>query len=581
MRDFKLKDIRINDIMCRAFYSVSPNTPVRELLDAFLQSNFGETLVIGADGALQGILTKKRLMHDLAEGRLKPESLVADIMHDDVITISADSDIISARQTMRTAEIGRLPVVNETGQTVGILTAMQICNSFADKLEKIGQHLQVVLDTIAEAVVVVDMDCLVTYWNKSAEKIFEISANDIMGKVVTAYIPDACCLKVLTTGEATHDVYSVTDNGKHVIKNAAPIMLNGDLAGAVCTALDITKTVKLLSEFNQAQNKMMDMERNIPGSQAAETIVATRNPAYRHTVRMAEKLAVTDATVLILGESGTGKEMLARAIHYWSPRRDKVFVPVNCAAIPASLCESEFFGYVHGAFTGAAKTGQAGKFELADGGTIFLDEIGELPLEMQAKLLRVLEEKAFFKIGGSSALKVDVRVIAATNRNLEQMVREKRFREDLYYRLNVFRLRIPPLRERKEDILSLLSVFTQEFALKYRRRVPQLAPEAAQLIIAGNWRGNIRELRNFAERLTVLVDDSSGKVTLNAAEKLVYENRESSDSPAGFNSSVALERERIVKLLEQYKNNKAKVARALNIPRSTLYYKMQQLNIQK
>lgn len=579
MKDIRLKDIRVKDIMSTTFHSVVPDTPIKQVIDIFLNANLGEVLIIGNDGELQGVVTKKSIMRDFAEGKLKPETLVRAVMHHDVITLSPESDIRTARHIMRMAEVGRLPILDSNKRVLGILTAMHICNGFADKLERIGNYLNVVLDTTAEALLTLDTEGRVIYWNKSAENIFEVPAGEIIGRKITDYFNDACSQKVLTTGEAIFNVYSVTKSNKHILKNASPIIQDGKLVGVVCSAMDITQTVKLMSELSKVQDNMANMEKRVKVHSL--NLINTNNAEFQKTLKTAERLAATDAAVLILGESGTGKEMLARAIHQWSPRQNKVFIPVNCAAIPGSLCESEFFGYVRGAFTGASKTGQPGKFELADGGTIFLDEIGELPYEIQGKLLRVLEEKAFYRIGGSATIKVNIRVITATNRDLEQMVREGKFREDLYYRLSVFRLTIPPLRERTEDIPALFNSFLTDFSAKYGRKLPEIDPTVIQTLSNYNWRGNVRELRNFAERLIVLVDNGSDTVSLKDIQDLDSDSIREVSNANIFSRAAEWERECIINLLNKYNYNKAQVARFLNIPRSTLYYKMKVLNIQE
>lgn len=223
--------------------------------------------------------------------------------------------------------------------------------------------------------------------------------------------------------------------------------------------------------------------------------------------RVLAKVAPTDSTVLVTGESGTGKELLVRALHTMSLRNDKPFVPINCGAIPRELLESELFGHEKGAFTHAIRT-KPGRFELADGGTVFLDEIGEMDISLQVKILRVLQEKEIERVGGNGPRKVDVRIIAATNRDLEQEVALGRFREDLYYRLNVIPLQLPPLRERGRDILLLARYFLQRFCERRKRPFLTLEPEAARVLLAYTWPGNVRELENFMERLSILTDGS-------------------------------------------------------------------------
>ncbi|MFW5734739.1 MAG: sigma-54 interaction domain-containing protein [Oceanidesulfovibrio sp.] len=224
--------------------------------------------------------------------------------------------------------------------------------------------------------------------------------------------------------------------------------------------------------------------------------------------KVVAKVAPTDSTVLVTGESGTGKELLVRALHSQSLRNDKPFVPVNCGAIPRELLESELFGHEKGAFTHAIRT-RAGRFELADGGTIFLDEIGEMDLSLQVKILRVLQEKEFERVGGTQPKRVDVRIVAATNRDLEKEVAEGRFREDLYYRLNVIPMHLPPLRERGRDVMLLADAFLERFCKKKDRAVLKITETARDMLLAYTWPGNVRELENFMERMSILCESSS------------------------------------------------------------------------
>ena len=242
------------------------------------------------------------------------------------------------------------------------------------------------------------------------------------------------------------------------------------------------------------------LRRELVGDAASEIVGSS--PGLRHILERVSMVAGTNTTVLITGETGTGKELVARAIHEASPRRERLLVKVNCAAISAGLVESELFGHEKGAFTGAVGK-HKGRFELAHGGTLFLDEIGELPLETQVKLLRVLQEREFERVGGTETIRVDVRVIAATNRDLPQLVVRRQFREDLYYRLNVFPVALPPLRERADDIPALVTAFLRRFARQAGKRIDDVAPDAMWRLLAYNWPGNVRELQNVIERAVI------------------------------------------------------------------------------
>jgi len=300
-----------------------------------------------------------------------------------------------------------------------------------------------------------------------------------------------------------------------------------------------------------------------------------------------EKLAKSrDTTVLIQGESGSGKEMFAKYIHQHSPRRDAAFIQINCSTIPKELAESELFGHEKGAFTGAQQKTKLGKFELANGGTILLDEIGELSLDMQVKLLRVLQERKFYRLGGEKEISVDVRVIAATNRNLEEEISAGRFREDLFYRLNVASVTVPPLRERKEDIPFLAQSFIKEFSTKFNKLIKGISKEAAELLQGYYWKGNIRELRNIMERATLLLEDDELKerhilplldskgVAKSDEDKFVLQI-----PVKGIKIDMVL-KHLIIKTLSITNGNQVQAAKVLGLSRSKLRYRMEQLGIE-
>jgi len=292
--------------------------------------------------------------------------------------------------------------------------------------------------------------------------------------------------------------------------------------------------------------------------------------AMQDLLRLAAQVAKTDATVLVLGESGTGKDLLARAIHEESNRKAGPFVKVDCAALPEALLESELFGYEKGAFTDAV-TRKPGRLELAQGGTLFLDEVGEMSLPLQAKLLRTLEERAFERVGGTTTVTVDARFIAATNRNLEEALREGRFREDLYFRLNVFPLSVPPLRRRREDISPLAKVFLARYAKKYGKAVADLSPEALGLLRRYPWPGNIRELEHAIERAVILSEGPILGPEDIGLDLLALGMR---DGLEGEGMTLAeLEREYIRRILKKVRGHKGRASKILGINRKTLLEK--------
>ena len=343
---------------------------------------------------------------------------------------------------------------------------------------------------------------------------------------------------------------------------------------------DVRRTVQKALAMTRlvAENRVLreELERQYDFS----AIIGT-SPQVVEIMRLAGDVAVTNATALISGESGTGKELLARAIHYNSGRAGHAFVAINCATLPENLLESELFGYERGAFTGAEKR-KVGRFELAEGGTLFLDEIGEMTLAVQAKLLRVLEQGEFSRLGGTETLQADVRLIAATNRDLADLVTKRQFREDLYYRINVFPITIPALRERTQDILSLARHFLLELVERTGKVVSDIRPEARRILLNYGWPGNVRELKNVLERAVILTQDNSiGPEHLPVRlqeERAPLADVAVSLPPQGL-SLEDVERSLLEQALQRSRFNKSQAARLLGLSRATLRYRLKKFGL--
>ena len=363
---------------------------------------------------------------------------------------------------------------------------------------------------------------------------------------------------------------SVQNMRYHFIVTVKPFSSGDEIDGVVVSFRDIEEAQKLVYNFNTRTIK-----------NTVDDIIGTSEK-----IMIAKKQALITArgnsTVLITGESGTGKEMFAKAIHYASARGDNPFITVNCGAIPENLLESELFGYEKGAFTGANEKGKVGKFELADGGTIFLDEIGDMPLHLQVKILHVLQNMRFEKVGGSRSIVVDVRVIAATNKDLEKMIEEGTFREDLYYRLSVIPLSIPPLRERKADIRMLMYHFLKKYNTFMNRKIEGFSDEVEELYMNYDWPGNVRELENAVEYGTNMafgkvidIEDVPVRILKKEEEIVKFRNM---DKPLADQIKL-YEKEIITKKLKQHNGVKDVVARELGLSRATLYRKLSELDI--
>ncbi len=360
------------------------------------------------------------------------------------------------------------------------------------ELKEAQDRLQGIVEAVPEGILAIDGDGVVICCNQAAARILNVRQDEMVGRALADQIPDAPLLRLLEgeEGYRNRQVSISSRNGilRHVT-TANPLKSNGKIVGAV----------SLLKSLQHAKEMAYTLLENQPDTTIDNILTIDKH--MQEVKQMALRAAQSEFTVLIRGESGTGKELFARAIHHHSPRSAKPFVAVNCAALPEDLLESELFGYEEGAFTGAKRGGKPGKFELAHQGTLFLDEVADCSLRLQAKLLRVLDSGECQRIGGTETNRVDVRVVAATNRDLESMVAKGEFREDLYFRLNVVPIRIPPLRERKRDIRLLMDHFMSKFAASIGRSKPEISPETLEILTEYPWPGNVRELENTVQYL--------------------------------------------------------------------------------
>jgi len=428
--------------------------------------------------------------------------------------------------------------------------------------------LKTIIDFSYSGIIAIDEKGIVQVYNPIAESIFGIPRKEVLNRKVEEIIPNTRLNKVLETGiRETNQIQKVNSN-KMILTNRIPIIVNNAIMGVVATFQDTTYIQKAEQKIRRKL-----YEKGLYAKYTFNDILGN-SKAIKNAKEIAKTYSKNDSTVLIFGETGTGKELFAHSIHNFSYRKDKPFVAVNCAALPEDLLESELFGYEEGAFTGARKGGKQGLFELAHNGTIFLDEISEMPIKLQARLLRVLQEKEIMRIGGDKIIPVDVRIIAATNKRLNEEVEKGRFREDLYYRLNVLNFTVPPLRERKEDIPILVREII-------RKNYPELL-EKNELLDEINgrfqnysWPGNIRQLENVTKRLCALLKNYKFK-------KDSYHELFQRVFDGNYTCSklfVPDEKQTIINILNKVKWNRSKAADLLGISRTTLWRKMKELNI--
>jgi PAS domain S-box-containing protein len=432
--------------------------------------------------------------------------------------------------------------------------------------------LEEVFDQLSDALVLYDPDFRITGVNRSAEKLFGISSEEMLGKQCQDIFKCSLCepgcgvlVGINQTPAAPNATVRLhTDNGMErlvVMRTNQMFDDAGQLTGVVATIKDITE-------------EAAPQKREVIGDSAA----------MRDVMNFVRRVAASEATTILLeGENGTGKDLVAKTLHYQSLRQAEPFIAINCAAIPETLLESELFGYEKGAFTDA-RSQKRGIFELADKGTLFLDEIGEIPLMLQAKLLRVLEDQSFRRLGGLKDIQLDLRVVAATNKNLREAVKEGAFRQDLYFRLNVIQILIPPLRERTDDILPLTRFFIDHYNRKFKRSIEGVSDGASRLLLTHDWPGNVRELRNAIERAMILEDSAlitppSLPIAISQPEGDEAPMAMSVEIPTNGLSLEDNERSLLAKALEKTSGNQTQAARLLRITRDTLRYKMKKFNL--
>ncbi|MEQ8175633.1 MAG: sigma-54-dependent Fis family transcriptional regulator [Syntrophomonadaceae bacterium] len=451
----------------------------------------------------------------------------------------------------------------------------------------VNSRLNNIFHTMSDGVIIFNPDGTIDQVNPAAERNLGKSKNTIQGIPIEDVFQNVPKIKeLLHSGQSFANIEVLAELGKanmHCLISGEPIRNHqGDFMGGVIIINPINKIKKLVNRFSGAEARFEF--RNIIGS----------GPELQEAIRIASLAAESDSNVLLEGESGTGKEVFAQAIHNRSQRRDGPFVALNCAAIPRELMGSELFGYVEGAFTGAYRGGRPGKFELASGGTLFLDEIGDMTQGKQGSLLRAIQEKKIVRIGGDKVIPVDVRIICATNKNLRAAVDKGNFREDLYYRLNVITIKLPPLRDRREDIPQLFEYFLEEISRRLNIHIDQYEPDIIPALKQYSWPGNTRELQNVVERMLCVTQDNTLSVRDLPAEILTGssgspadEEQESDDNTVSIGRQRERRKERlaasecqeIIDLLERHGGNISTVARQMGVSRNTIYRKIRQYNI--
>ncbi|WP_053361687.1 sigma-54-dependent Fis family transcriptional regulator [Bacillus sp. FJAT-27251] len=581
--------IQFKDMVTLMDFEVTEETTLKQAIGMLKEKKWNLLPVTDEEGFLKGVFTRSGLYGMLLDE--KPlHTPIKDYIKRDAKTVSIDTSYEKIEQLVGKSDVGTGVVLNKEGKVAGLFTKTEMVMALlrtADALKELEtvKKLQATLETALEhaydGILMTDQHQLIQMVNPSLLDFFGLEREEVLHRKVDEVLPQIKLSKVYQTELAEISDFKESNGIKYLV-HRIPIIENGQLVGALGKIVfrQLNEVNELFRKWQKAESKAKFYHQQLEKTESARYTwehIFTIDPQMEKLKKSAAKAARGRSTILIRGESGTGKELFAHAIHNSSARRNGKFVVVNCAAIPEDLLESEFFGYEEGSFTGARKRGKIGKFDLANGGTLFLDEIGDMSLTLQAKLLRVLQEREFYRVGGTSKIKVDVRIIAATNQNLEEMVRQGQFREDLYYRLNVISLNIPPLRARVPDTGFLLGVLIKELNMLLGTSITGIENEAHGTLLGYSWPGNVRELRNVMERAMTFAEH--GKIQLEDLPDYLLGDITSAPGNGSISTVEEAEHEAIQRALSQTQGNKAKAARILGISRSGLYEKLKKYEL--
>jgi PAS domain S-box-containing protein len=562
--------------------------------DVMLDSTHDGMLAVNARGMVtlcnRSAEQLMSIQRDAVLGRLAEEVIPNTRLH--VVLATGQPELNQQQHAGGTTIVtNRVPVRDRDGKIAGAVAVFRDITEVKALADEIGglREMKVLLEAIInatqDAISVVDQFGMGMMVNPAYTALTGMTPAQVIGQPATVDIDptqESVHLQVLRTLRPVRGFpMKVGPKKRDVVVNVAPILVDGELRGSVGVVRDVSEITRLSEELEQQKQ----LVRRLTSKYTFAEIV-TDSPVMKQAVEQAMRAAETLATVLLRGESGTGKELFAHAIHNASSRRGGQFIRVNCAAIADTLLESELFGYADGAFTGARKGGKHGLFEEANGGTIFLDEIGEVSISLQAKLLRVLQEKEIVRVGEAKPVTINARVIAATNAPLEDLITRGGFREDLYYRLNVVPIVIPPLRHRTEDVPALVAHLIEKFNAEYGRNVQGISPAAMQALFEYRWPGNVRELENIVGRAMIAM--AMGDTTIESrflpplgpgrpgAAASGHPGAKAAPAGATLDEVVgAAERAALVRTLEETRGNKTEAARRLAIAPRTLYYKLE------
>lgn len=588
--------MKVRDFTTTHYIQLSPQSTIRDLIFAFRSYRLDIACIV-CKQKLLGIVTKYTLyQHLLRDHPL--DTPIEPIMKTDVVTLQANQDLYEARDVLLHKNVGHAVVLDEHGDVFGVMAKNDLINGSIMAVKSIADRMTALVENLQDGIISVNNKLEITMYNAAAAKLFDMEAtNPILNQTISYVLPsfETIFRDTIANGNMSEAV-RLELSSLTLIASFIPLIELGEITGAMAVFRDVTDYEKIAQELEITKR----LQREVNYYRDELLRIQNENHPFSHIISQSELMEAVKkeafiasrsfSSIMITGESGTGKELFALGIHKASGRTGPL-LKVNCAAIPEALLEAEFFGYEEGAFSGAKKGGKPGKFELAHQGTLFLDEIGDMSLALQAKLLRVLQEKEFERIGGTKTKQVDVRIVAATNKDLAKLVSENRFREDLYYRVNVIHLHIPTLNERVEDIPLLCQAFIKKSNGKTNKSVIGVTPEVVNLLRHVRWQGNIRQLENVIERAfhytesswiepkhlpTYLVSCIHTPLDSVTATKLMtqhlYPRKKIIEDT---------ERQAFLEVLLKTNGNKSKAAEMLGMSRSSFYQKMSKLKITK
>ncbi|MDR7075719.1 transcriptional regulator with PAS, ATPase and Fis domain [Neobacillus niacini] len=563
---------------------LQPNQTLHDAIFLMNKYRLNTLPVVDTSEKLIGVFTRSVLYQQLLLNK-EMETAIGKFIKKDIGTISEDISVKELEKQIAVSEVGTGFVVDKTGKPIGVIDKADAVKSYLQKTQLLTEQLkwksllQTVIENSYDGFVMVNEKGNITFVSPSLIELFDLNPKEIEEVPIDSIFPHFELTKVFKTGIAEISDF-MEIKGINYIVHRIPVYQDDKIIGAIGKIVyrQLQEVRERFRSYEKLEKQNDFAAKNAEASRFTFNEILSHNSQMEKLFRSGMKAAKGKTTIMIRGESGTGKELFAHAIHSASNRKNGPFITVNCAAIPEHLLESEFFGYDEGAFTGAKQKGKAGKFEMAHGGTLFLDEVGDMSHQLQAKLLRVLQEREFYRVGGTNRVSVDVRIITATHQKLEEMVEAGTFREDLFYRLNVISIEIPPLRKRKEDIVMLSHAFISELNKQNGTSIIGWDPLVEQALMEYDWPGNIRELRNVFERAMVFAEN--GMISLEdlpdyllkkiGMSIFLEEENENCDK-----TLLEKAEEMAIKVaLRKSDGNKSQACKLLGISRSVLYDKL-------